>query len=108
MLYTPPEPWGQEGSGHLRYSVVKTRIITFDGLDFLVQQHVKDLGHPYYYTVVRGVVQSQAPMSNGNSGRVLYDLTPADRRYKPDLEKLISQNNFKGHVEFSQFNMPKF
>lgn len=102
MLYSPPQPWSQEGSGLLKYSVARTVVIRLDGLAFLVQQQVKDFRtYSYYYTVVRGIVTEQFQVPNGNGGRPMYTLEPADPKYKPDLEALLRKDNFKGHVEFS-------
>ncbi len=103
MLYAPPKPWSQEGSGHLKYSVAKTAVIRLDGLAFLVQQQVKDFKYPYYYTVIRGIVTAPNPVPDCNGGGTLYELAPADPKYKADLEGLLREHNFKGHLEFSRF-----
>ena len=104
MQYTPPDPWGREGSGHLQYSVAKTVVISLNGLEFLVQQHVKDFKYSYYYIVVRGRITGQFQRQNGKGPETVYCLEPADPRYRGDLEEaLIRKSNFRGHLEFSQF-----
>ena len=103
MQYTPPEPWGREGSGHLQYSVARTAVIHLDGIDFLVQQHVRDYGYSYYYIVVRGRITDQFQRQNGKGPETVYCLEPADPKYRSDIEGLLKNYNIRGRVEFSQF-----
>ena len=107
MLYIPPEPWSQEVSGDVKYSVVKTSVIHLDGLAFLVQQQVRDFredrGYPYYYIAVRGIVTGQFQRENGNGPETVYSLEPADKKYGRGLRDLLIKTNFRGDVEFSQF-----
>jgi hypothetical protein len=105
MFYKPPEQGQKEVCGNFSYTVLKTRVISVDGIDFLVQQQAKDFStYSYHYAVVRGRITEQFQRKNGKGPETVYCLEPADPKYKPDLESAIRKSNFKGHLEFSQFS----